>query len=167
MASGAMRTNRGRSPCMACLLRTAGKFGACALEGRRRVVVCSLDIGRSTVCTWTPDNPPKAPSLLAFSRSREVLSETDDNLGTPSAIPLTTAISGASVQAGWGTPLLHPAGAPLEAAAAATGLGVLVQAGRVSPPFMPAAIFPRWPATRFGAPDQAGRESPAFIRAAP
>ncbi len=146
--------------------RAAFKFGACALEGRRRVVVCSLGIGRFAVCTTALGNTPKVPPLLAFSRSAEALSETEGHLGTPSAISLTTAISGASVQAGWGTPLLQRASVPPGAAADAAGSGVLVQAGRESPLFMPAGT--RWRAAHpLGVLVQAGRVNPSFMSVNP
>lgn len=86
----------------------------------------------------THGESPKAPPLLACSRSRKMPSDGAANLGTPSAISLTTAISGASVQAGWGTPLLQLASVPPGAVADAAGSGVLVQAGRVNPSFMSA-----------------------------
>ena len=112
----------------------------------------------------THGESPKAPPLLVCSRSRKMPFDGAANLGTPSAISLTTAISGASVQAGWGTPLLQLASVPPGAVADAAGSGVLVQAGRESPLFMPAGA-PRRTAHPLGVLVQAGRVNPSFMPA--
>lgn len=114
----------------------------------------------------THGESPKAPPLLVCSRSRKMPFDGAANLGTPSAISLTTAISGASVQAGWGTPLLQLASVPPGAVADAAGSGVLVQAGRESPLFMPAGA-PWRAAHPLGVLVQAGRVNPSFMSANP
>lgn len=77
-------------------------------------------------------------------------------IGTAPALKQTTTISGASVQAGWGIPLLHPAAGAASARNRHTRFGDLGTGRLRTPLFYPGGTAIRAPPSRLGTSVQAG-----------